>query len=236
MTSNGAPSGTSTGTDTPSENLLYHVKCEVIDYHRDPSGLTRIHSIFGTYTSLPNAKAAALTSLKDAGYEPDEFTIYAEKTDPERWPYGEDVLVYAKAPNENEFHVSVDVTPNSLPGQLDVNENGEVQGDLYYVLQTQIDYYDDRIGGKQESIIEGVYRSRTEAEKAAYVVLLDEAEGVTKESYDKYETADEDRDGDWPYGEDVLVHAVGEHGENFTVEVKSKVQLKEHYKRHGTGK
>jgi hypothetical protein len=220
-----ASNGNSNGVDTPSENLLYHIRCEVIDYHKDPSGLTRDNIIYGTYTTLPSAKASALTSLKTAGYEPDDFTIYAEKTDPETWSYGDGVLVYAKAPNGNELRVRIDVTENNIARQLTVNkESGEVEEDLYYVLQTQIDYYDDRIGGKQESIIEGAYLDRKKAEEAAYNVLLDEPDGVTSESYAEYDRLDEQKD-DWPYGDDVLVHAVGRDGKNFKVEVKTRTKI-----------
>jgi hypothetical protein len=219
MTSNGTSKDTSNGADASSGDL-YHVKCEIIDYYSDPSGLTRTTDIYGTYTTLPHAKTAARTCLEKTGYDPSEFEIYEVKTDPEAWKYGDDVLVYTKAPSGVEFRVRVDVTPNNLAGQLKTNVQGEVESQLYYVLQTQIDYYTDRTGGIQRTDIEGVYISLEEAEKAAYEVLLDESEGVTKETYAEYERADEFGEGDWPYGEDELVHAVGTGGENFKVEVK----------------
>jgi hypothetical protein len=219
----------SNGTDTPSEDLLYHIKCEIINYHEDKSGATRSTDIYGTYISLPAAKATALTCLKTAGFLPSDFDIYEEKTDPENWKYGEDVLVYAKAPAGQEFRVRLDVTPNvrGLKG----NDEGAVEGHLHYVLQTNIDYSKDRTGGSQASLIEGVYLRREEAEQAAYNVLLDESEGLTRESYDEFDRLDE-QTGDWPYGDDVMVHAVGKNGENFKVEVK--MQTKTHHKREAT--
>jgi hypothetical protein len=227
MTSN----NTSNGTDAVSDGLLYHLKCEIIDYYSDPSGVTRTTNVYGTFTSLPVAKAAARSCLKTAGYEPSEFSIYAEKSDPENWAYGEGVLVYAKAPSRTEFRVHVDVTSNNPP-DLIANEQGEVEGPLYYVMQIMIDYNTDRTGGKQESVIEGVYTGREEAEKAAYEVLLDEAEGVTRESFAEFDREDELGEGDWPFGEDVVVHAVGMSGENFKVEVK--MRAKGPHKREGT--
>jgi hypothetical protein len=229
VASNAASNGVSTGTEAASESLLYHVKCEIIDYHNDQSGLTRTTNIYGTYTSLPLAKAAARTCLKTAGYLPSDFSIYAEKSEPETWEYEEDVLVYAKAPAGQEFRVRVDVSPNEAG--LKANERGEVKGHLHYVLQTRIDYNSDRTGGNQRVDIEGVYLGREEAEKAAYNVLLDEAEGLTRESFAEFDRLDEQA-GDWPYGDDVLVHAVGRNGENFKVEVK--MQAKVHHKREAT--
>jgi len=229
VASNAASNGVFSGTEAASESLLYHVKCEIIDYHNDQSGLTRTTNIYGTYTSLPLAKAAARTCLKTASYLPSDFSIYAEKSHPETWEYEEDVLVYAKAPAGQEFRVRVDVSPNEAG--LKANERGEVEGHLHYVLQTRIDYNSDRTGGNQRTDIEGVYLGREEAEKAAYNVLLDKDEGVTKESFAEFDRLDEQA-GDWPYGDDVLVHAVGRNGENFKVEVK--MQAKVHHKREAT--
>ncbi len=227
--SNGASKSASKSADSASENLLYHVKCEIIDYAEDISGLTRTTNIYGTYTLLPFAKEAARTCLQTAGYLPSDFSTYVEKTDPETWAYAEDVAVYAKAPAGQEFRVRLDVTPN-VAG-FTAKEGGAVEGHFYYVLQTRIDYDKDRTGGSQTCEIEGVYLNRKEANHAAYNALLDEAEGVTKESFAEFDRLDEQR-GDWPYGEDVLVHAVGKNGENFKVEVKS--QAKVHHKRETT--
>ena len=226
-----ASNATSNGIDAASEDLVYHLKCDIIDYYSDPSSLTRTTNIYGTYISLPLAKAAARSCLKTAGYEPSEFSIYAEKSDPENWRYGEDVLVYAKAPSRTEFRVHVEVTSDN-PTDLNANEQGEVEGHLYYVLQTRIDYNTDRTGGNQESVVEGVHRGREEAEKAAYGALLDEAEGVTKKSFAEFDRADDFGEGGWPYGDDVLVHAVGTSGENFKVEVK--MRAKGPHKTEGT--
>lgn len=204
-------------TDSSPESLLYHVKCEVIDYHKDLSGGTRTTEIFGTYTSLPVAKAAARSCLKAWGYDPSEFEIYAEDTDPEHWEYGDGVAAYAKAPAGQEFRVRLDTKPNVA--ELRGNETGALEGHLHYVLQTTIYYNKDRTGAMQATEVEGVYFTRKEAIDAAYTVLIDKDDGLTKEEYEEYDERDEQKD-DWPFGEDVYVHAVHPSGENYLVEVK----------------
>jgi hypothetical protein len=211
--------------EIPSEDLLYHVVCEVIDYHKDKSGATRTTEVFGTYTSLLAAKSAARSCLKMLGYLPEEFSTYREKINPETWSYGDGVFIYAKAPAGQEFSVRVDTKPNE--NGFKGTEHGKVEGHLCYVLQTKIDYNDDRIGGKQTTEVEGVYRIRKDALDAAYTVLLDDAEGITKESFAEYDEQDM-KNNDWPYGEEILVHAVGQNGDNFLVAVKSQLSQHEH--------
>jgi hypothetical protein len=89
---------------------------------------------------------------------------------------------------------------------------------LDVVLQTTIDYNTDRIGGNQNTEIEGTYPTRKAAFEAAYTVLLDNE--VTKASFAEYDEK-EQFEGEWPYGDEVLVHAVAETGENFSVAVKA---------------
>jgi len=64
-------------------------------------------------------------------------------------------------------------------------------------------------------------------------VLLDENEGLTRESYNKFVRLDE-QTGDWPYGGDVMVHAVGKNSENYKVEIK--MQVKTPHKSEATHK
>ena len=85
------------------------------------------------------------------------------------------------------------------------------------VLQTIIDYNTDRVGGHQDTEIEGTYTTRKAAFEAAHTALLNEE--TTKESFAEYDEK-EDFQGEWPYGDEVLVRAVGETGENFYVAVK----------------
>jgi len=216
--------------DDSNEDFLFHVVLEVIDYHKDPSGATRYTDVLRTFTKLTPAKEAARSSIKELGYLPDEFATYEEKTDPENWKHGDGVYAFAKAPNDVEFRVRVDTKPNvtTQNHRFKGNKEGEVEGHLHYVLQTIIDYNTDRTGAVQTTEIEGTYMIRKEAYEAAYKVLLDETEGITKESYEKYEERNLEDDVDWPYGEDVFVHAITKNGENYVVRVK--VQPKSHQK------
>jgi hypothetical protein len=93
------------------------------------------------------------------------------------------------------------------------------------VVQTTIYYNKDRTGASQHTEIEGAYLSREEAVKAAYNVLLDKEDGLTREEYAEYDEKDEDKD-DWPFGDDVFVHAANPNGENYLVEVKVSPSIK----------
>jgi hypothetical protein len=198
---------------------LYHILLEAVDYYKDKSGATRINDVFGTYTSLPAAKTAALAAIKDSGYERDDFEIYEEKSKSvENWTHNNGVLVYAKAPSGIEFYVRVDTKPNV--GKLKGNAQARIDAKLHYVLQIKIDYNNDRIGGIQTTEVEGTYLHRQEARDAALTVLID-GEEITREWYEEYDKIDEVDPGEWPYGEDCMVHAVSSNGEDFLVLVKT---------------
>jgi len=197
---------------------LYHVKRTITEYHEDKSGATRIVDILGTFTQLPAAKQAAYSALASEGYLRDDFESYEVKNEvePEAWKHADGVVVVAKAPAGQEFEVRLDTKPNA--GKFKGNADGEVEGHLHYVLQTTINYNNDRIGGVQNTEVEGTYLTRKEAFEAAHTVLLDDE--VTKESFAEYDEK-EDFKGEWPYGDECFVHAVGETGENFLVFVKA---------------
>ena len=88
------------------------------------------------------------------------------------------------------------------------------------VLQTRVDYNKDRAGKAQDTEIIGTYPTRAAAFAAARKALLDD--DISKDWYAKYEDRIDDMDlSEWPYGEEVIVHALTEHGENFIVAVKA---------------
>jgi len=91
------------------------------------------------------------------------------------------------------------------------------------VLQTTINYNSDRTGDVQTTEVEGTYTTRKAAFAAAKTVLLDEE--VTKESFAEYDEKDNEK-GEWPYGVECFVHAVGKTGENFLVLVKAQLKPK----------
>jgi len=201
-----------------NEEFLYHIKRTVIDYLNDKSGATQITDILGTFTDLAAAKAAANAALASEGYIKDDFEVYEQKSEigAEKWTHGDGVFVFAKAPAGQEFEVRIDTKPNS--GGFKGNADGEVEGHLHYVLQTTIDYNNDRVGGIQTTEVVGTYATRKEAFEASKTALLD-AE-VTKESFAEYDEKEEFQ-GEWPYPEEAVIHAVGQFGENFLILVKA---------------
>ncbi|KAK7178652.1 hypothetical protein PSPO01_15306 [Paraphaeosphaeria sporulosa] len=194
----------------PDDSTLYVVKRTVLD-PRNPSGLTSTTTLPATLTSLPAAKAEAKALLPQEGYDTDFFKIYEVKSDPEKWKYGEGVMVYAEAPSGEVFKVGIDTVPN-LAG-LKAGDQGRVLQPLYHVVQTLVEYGDDRSGTERYAVVEGTYADKGEARERALKVLLDE--NVGKEDFVEYDEYDED--GERPFGGDVVVHAVKEGGENILV-------------------
>ena len=67
--------------------------------------------------------------------------------------------------------------------------------------------------------MDGTYLSELAAKEHVKTALL--TGGITKESFAEYDEKGDARDVDeWPFGDDVYVHAVAETGENFLVSVK----------------
>jgi len=213
-----------------SPELLYHVKRTITDFAHDKSGATQATDIFGTFTKLAAAKTAACSALPSDGYKKDDFVKYEENDGTKEWKHGDAAIVFAKAPAGQDFLVRIETTYNPL--HFKGNDSGEVEGHLHYVLQTTIFYNNDSTGGVQSTEIEGTYPTRKAAREAAKVALL--KEGVKKESFAEYDEQDAERD-EWPYGDDVLVHAVAETGENFRISVKAQPHSHQHHegKHHG---
>jgi hypothetical protein len=128
--------------------------------------------------------------------------------------------VYAKAPKGQEFYVSLDTKPNteSLPaGPKGTLQLPEGHDHLHYVLQNRTDYNQDKSGAFQNTEIQGCYVHREHALAAAKTTLQED-----REEYAQYdERDDEDSEGGWPFGDEVVVHAVAQTGENYTVAVKT---------------
>jgi hypothetical protein len=103
----------------------------------------------------------------------------------------------------------------------------------FAVLQTTIYYNNDSIGGIQTTEVAGTYPTRKAARAAAKNTLLNEE--VTKEWFAEYDEKDSERD-EWPYGDDVLIHAVAETGENFKISVKAQPHSHQHHERKHQGK
>jgi hypothetical protein len=203
--------------------LLFHTLLTVIDFHADTSGSTRNVYVLGTNTTIETAKAFAATALAGLGYAEDDFADFqarAKLPADAEWPHGDGVMVYAKAPAGQEFLVSIDTTPN--------NENLPAEGDklvlpkgfdhLHYVLQTKVDYNQDKSGAYQTTEIEGCYVKRADAVAAAKNALSE----MDRDGFSQYDERDnEEEKGQWPFGEDTIVHAVAETGENYSVYVRT---------------
>lgn len=200
--------------NSTTPELLYHTLLIVVDYHVDPSGADRSTYVLGTHATLDAAKPFAYRALRKLGYTPKDFLEYAVHTSSVEWEYGNGVLVYAKAPAGQVFLVSVHVAPNNE--SLLMHTDGSVilpRGveSLHYVVQTTVDYNIDRTDCVQETQIEGTYARRADACAAAQK-CLDPADFA---EYDRVEDIAEE----WPFGDDVLVHAVSSSGQNTTVAV-----------------
>ncbi|KAI6756151.1 hypothetical protein HG530_011887 [Fusarium avenaceum] len=200
-------------SNTPE--LLYHTILTVIDYHVDPSGAQRSIYILGTHSTLEAAKDSSYGVLQSIRYKPQDFVQFAvHSSHTGTWAHGNGVLVYARAPAGQVFLVSVQATPNNE--NLMMNHEGGIIlprgiSSLHYVVQTTIDYNKDRTGCEQEMQIEGTFVHRSRALAAANK-LLDPLDYVDYETPEKM--ADE-----WPFGEEVVAHAVAETGQNITVAV-----------------
>lgn len=211
-----------TDTSGTVPELLFHTLLTVINYHTDTSGSTRTVFVLGTHTTLPAAKAFASKAIITLGYDPSDFEQYATRDTAEgEWKHGDGVLAYAKAPAGQEFIVSIDTTPNNenLPEGADHTLKLPQKSEhLHYVLQTKTDYNQDKSGAFQTTEIEGCYVRRVDALSAAKMTLAE----MDKQGFSQYDEQDSDSEqGQWPFGDDVIVHAVAETGENYQVSVRT---------------
>lgn len=200
----------------PVSEHLYHVFRTMIDYHHDPSGATQDTTVYATYTDLTAAKEAAKVALFSEGYEQEWFTTFDVLDKPEEWTHGDGNVVYAQAPEGEVFIVGIKTALNTQ--QLEGSASHEVEGELDHVVQTIIHYSKDRCGADRETEIPGTFRTYDEAKNFAATCLLDEE--VTKDDFEEYDEYDEQ--DDWPFGPDVVVHAVGKNGDNSVVSVIKK--------------
>jgi hypothetical protein len=210
------------GPISPDEDL-YHVVFTSSHFKRDPTAEFQKVRVCGTYTSVKAAKVAAHQTLFDAGYEQEWFKIFdvhtAETTD---WKHGDGVVVYAVAPEGEIFTVSIATTKDRLG--VKSNEQGKINIDLYHVLQTTIFYDKDASGALRETNIEGTFKTYDEAREAAKSVLINEEDGLTKESWAEYDELPEG-DKTWEWGDNVFVHAVGSNGENVILSVVKEQEM-----------
>ncbi|CCC09562.1 hypothetical protein SMACR_03593 [Sordaria macrospora] len=271
-------------------------------------------------TAAGRAKVAESSGAYESGYTTDTC---ASDTDtgggggPPIWPYGDEVLAYAKAPAGQEFLIGVVETPNtehlasggpvygntpllphhhhkskskshiksassspmspmspkseSVPlgyarsiekdeDQEESNSEDEEEEELSYVIQTKTDYNQALGGGGQpqpttarprrrSSItrlfqvceIEGCFPHKSEAidfarhwlsskKNSGMFVQYDERDMTPRSVAAQKEEEEDENDGhQWPFGEDVLVHAVAATGENYCVAVRTAEGARERF-------
>jgi hypothetical protein len=192
---------------------LYIVKRTYTD-HKDPNRNEFKVAIKGTYTDLRAAKSAAQRVLADEGYARDNFSSYdVNDGTAGPWRHGDGVIVHAVVAAET-FLVELETVPNTIAAAR--ADDGRVNGHLFHVLQTDVDYNADRSGDARSTHVEGSFRTREEAREWALTALLAGGAFQTGDfaEYDVYDDGTES-----PFGADVLVHAANENGQNFLMSV-----------------
>jgi hypothetical protein len=192
---------------------LYVVKRTFTDTRNVGPEPTYKVAILASFTSLASAKAFARNALKEEGYDIELLPVYETNNDAATWKHGDGVLVHAEGLDGVVIEVSLDTTGNSLG--LKSDSTGRVVTPLFHVLQTLIYYDEDRSGAKRASVVEGTFETRKKAANYARRVLLDA--DVSKSDFAEYDEYDDGTVS--PFGDDVIVHAVKEGGQNILVAV-----------------
>jgi hypothetical protein len=198
---------------------VYHVML-MNSQLKGSSGQAAKVRILGTYTSVAKAKDAAHRCLFERGYEREWFSTF--ETNPEvleglTASQGSGLAVYAVATDGTVFRVRISTSPNNLRLTTD-NEDGRIPLTLYYVVQINIPYSSDERKPAFDTHIEGTFNTYAEGRKLASSLLLSEEDGLSASSYQEYcEASPTERD--CGYGENVIVHAIGEGGENYLVSI-----------------
>jgi hypothetical protein len=197
-----------------SENL-YVVKRSLLDLH-NPSRPVYDIALPATFTDLKAAKQYTKHVLPKEGYDTKFFPVYDIKDLSSHWTHEDGVMVYAEGPSDEIFKVGIDTVPN-LAGLEGKGSTGQITEPLHHVVQTVVEYNDDRSGSRRYSIVEGTYTNSDAARERALKVLLEG--GTAKEEFVEYEEYLDGTEG--PFGPDVIVHAVQDGGLNVLVSVIS---------------
>merc|ERR1712230_37672 len=184
----------SNGNGAPDGENLYHILFSVSNSPKDVNEEVEKLRICGTFTDLKAAKASAHKTLFEAGYKQEWFTEYdtqPQEFDKHNIKRTTGLCVYAVAPDKTVFRISVATTPN-VQGFQAAGGDHKIHFDLYHVVQTNVEYSEDESGLARETNVEGSFKTYDEAGP---------------------------NDKDCGYGENVIVHAVGQNGENILVSV-----------------
>ena len=201
---------------------LYHILLVISNIKHDPNSEVQKVRVCGTYLDLDRAKAEAHRVLFEAGYEREWFTTFdaQRNSDPTTWTHGDGVMVYAVAPEGEVFIVSLDTTANVNKWKCSSEDDGRIARPLFHVLETAIYYDKDESGESRKTHVLSSHEKYDEARKAASTALLSAEDGITKKSsrWAEYDSLPL-KETDWEFGENVVVHAVGQGGENVILSV-----------------
>ncbi|KAL2211385.1 hypothetical protein CC79DRAFT_1363689 [Sarocladium strictum] len=239
LSSDSPSSSTSRSTNSEIPELIFHTMLLFEDLSKDGSADDRKMYPLDAHADLPTAKAFARDALRTLGYQPSDFEFYhvrgndadAVESHMEDPLFTDGILVHARRAGSHDFFVKVIPTFNIEGLPTDPNNRSDLklpQGTdcLHYVIQTKINYNADRSGCEQQFDLEGVFVHRRDAYVAAKHCLL--GDPFEKEDFVEYDDRDDGfLEGEWPYGEDVVVHAVLPTGENLKVSVSTTLQTQE---------
>ncbi|KAK1978092.1 LOW QUALITY PROTEIN: hypothetical protein LZ30DRAFT_752420 [Colletotrichum cereale] len=201
----------------PSMEFLYHTCLTIINPETDIDvGQCRVY-VLGSHANLGAAKQFARHSLSNLGYSKTEFNLFEEqKPHDNGWHHPDGVMIYATAPKGQELIISIDTKLNEE--KLAATPNGGV------FLPHGVDHlHYSTVDLKQDfhvfTEIQGAYLRRSDAVTAAKRCLVNDKVGQL--DYAQYDVRDDVQIPDeWPYGEDVFVHALTHTGENYMVAIR----------------
>jgi hypothetical protein len=202
---------------------LYHVVLTTSHLKKDVNVTVQGVRVCGTFDALQHAKAFAHRCLFEAGYEQEWFTMFKTQHDLRLVDHKEDKIVEATGPAGELFTVNISTIPNSF-GLKSSSDSKRITTPLFHVVQTIVKYGEDESGQTRDTTIQGSYTSYERAREIAHSLLLWFEDGINKDTYLQYEEA-APGELDCGYGENVVVHAVGENGSNYLVSILKSDEL-----------
>lgn len=204
-------------------DTLFHAVVSVTNNHLDAINPTRRTYILGTYGTPDAAKSSALRALQALTFIPEFFPAsqvhFNRGQHVENETTGDTAVISVPLPAGQGLNMSIQAVPNteSLATTSDglfISAPGAKN--LHYMLQTAVSFTNGQ-PVVEATQIKGTYMRRADAWSAAHR-LLDRA------NYIKYsDRSDAEFWGHWPYGEEVVVHAVCAGGQTYSVSVKTAV-------------
>ena len=212
MTTTSEPTAVSKGRT----GLLFHVVLTSSHFHKDVNSTVQAVRVCGTYTSLRAATIFAHRCLFDAGYEAEWFASFTSRKSTNHEAPEDEAVVCTTGPDGEEFTVSIKSDANLFNLQPGIAER--VETPLYHVIETLVHYLEDQSGQTRETRVKASFPSYDDARKYALTSVMINEDLSYKTEFEVYEEA-QPGEVDCGYGENVIVHAVGQDGMNFLVSV-----------------